>query len=234
LGTGQTRRVGRPGVRVENRIGSTIVGVVKDVRENGHQSAVRPGFYYTGALPQGQRLDYLIVRTLGRPNDLVEPIHRIIARVDPDQPVSAVRTFDEIVDQDVADRQQQMALLASFCGARAAVGVDWDLRRVVVRGQPAKPRARIAHRARRHRRVDDERLVLGRGLLLTGAGVVLGTALAWASTRTLQNLLYGVSTLDPRTFAAVVVCLTVTTLVACYMPARRAAHLDPIVALRDE
>ena len=77
-------------------------------------------------------------------------------------------------------------------------------------------------------------LVLGRGLLLTGASVVLGTALAWASTRTLQNLLYGVSTLDPRTFAAVVVCLTVTTLVACYMPARRAAHLDPIVALRDE
>jgi ABC-type antimicrobial peptide transport system permease subunit len=76
------------------------------------------------------------------------------------------------------------------------------------------------------------RLVVGRGLALTAAGLALGLGLAWALTRTLQNLLYGVAAGDPATFAAVVVLLGIIALAACYVPARRASRLDPIAVLR--
>jgi ABC-type antimicrobial peptide transport system permease subunit len=78
------------------------------------------------------------------------------------------------------------------------------------------------------------RLVLSRGLTLTALGSGAGVALAWASTRALQNLLSGVGAMDPRTFTAVVAWLAATALLACYLPARRAARLDPIAVLRDE
>jgi predicted permease len=96
----------------------TVVGVVKDVRERGYQPDMKPGVYLsfaqtpsTWALPE-----YLVVRASRSPEDVTEPARRIIARVDPDQPVSGVRTMDEIVDLDVADRQQQMVLLGAFAG----------------------------------------------------------------------------------------------------------------------
>jgi putative ABC transport system permease protein len=78
------------------------------------------------------------------------------------------------------------------------------------------------------------RLVVARGLSLTTAGLVLGLGLAWALTRTLENLLYGVGAADPATFAAVVGLLGVIALAACYVPARRAARLDPIAVLRGD
>jgi ABC-type antimicrobial peptide transport system permease subunit len=76
------------------------------------------------------------------------------------------------------------------------------------------------------------RIVVARGLSLTAAGLAIGLALAWALTRTLQNLLYGVSAADPATFGAVVALLGVIALAACYVPARRASRLDPIAVLR--
>jgi putative ABC transport system permease protein len=76
--------------------------------------------------------------------------------------------------------------------------------------------------------------VLGRGLRVMAAGIAIGIASAWASTRALQSLLFGVGSMDLRTFAAVVVCLMATAFAACYLPARRAAHLDPIAVLRDQ
>jgi len=76
------------------------------------------------------------------------------------------------------------------------------------------------------------RMVVARGLVLMGAGLAIGLALAWALTRTLQNLLYGVAAGDPPTFAAVVALLVLIAIVACYVPARRASRLDPIAALR--
>lgn len=210
----------------------TIVGVIRDVREHGYQRAVRPSFYMAPAQSQ-YNVDYLVVRTRGRAEDLAEPIRQIIARVDPEQPVSAIRTMDDIVDHDVADRQEQMMLLASFAGLAlllATIGIYGVLSYAVTQ----QGRALALRMALGATGASVMRLVLGRGLLLTGTGVALGTVLAWASTRTLQNLLYGVGALDPRTFAAVAVCLTASALLACYLPAHRAAHLDPIVVLREE
>jgi predicted permease len=210
----------------------TIVGVVKDVREHGYQQPVRPSFYFTPEQSQSS-VDYLIVRTHHRPEDLVEPIRRIIANVDPDQPVSSVRTMEEIVDLDVADRQQQMVLLGSFAALAlllASIGI-YGVLSFAVTQQSRELGLRIALGATSGSVM---RLVLGRGLTLTALGSGAGVALAWASTRALQNLLYGVGPMDPPTFSAVVACLSGAALLACYMPARRAARLDPIAVLRDE
>ncbi|HZR23052.1 MAG TPA: ABC transporter permease [Vicinamibacterales bacterium] len=210
----------------------TIVGVIKDIRENGYQPALRPAYYFATAQSQ-TTADYLVIRTQGRPEDLTEPVRRIIARVDPDQPVSAIRTLDDIVASDVADREQQMVLLASFAALAlllASVGI-YGVLSFGVAQQSRELGLRIALGASR---VSIMRLVVGRGLTLTVSGIAIGTAIAWAVMRALQSLLYGVATTDLPTFAAVIGCLTATALAACYFPAHRASRLDPIAVLRDE
>jgi putative ABC transport system permease protein len=213
----------------------TIVGVVADVRERGYQLAAKPGIYLsfaqtpdTWALPEN-----LVVRTAGRPQELADAIRRIIARVDPDQPIAAVRTMDDIVDLDVADRQQQMILLGAFAALAlllASIGLYGVLSYAVTQ-RSREFGVRIALGASA---ASVMRMVVARGLLLTGAGLAIGVGLAWAATRAMQNLLYGVSAADPRTFAGVIALLSAIALVACYLPARRAARVDPITALREQ
>jgi ABC-type antimicrobial peptide transport system permease subunit len=210
----------------------TIVGVIKDIRENGFQASPRPGYYFTAAQSTAAP-DYLVARTQGRPEDLAEAVRRIIARVDPDLPVSAVRTMDDIVDSDVADRQQHMVLLASFAALAlllASIGI-YGVVSFAVAQQSRELGLRVALGASRQSVLW---LVLGRGLKLMAAGISVGIAIAWAATRALQSLLFGVGSMDVRTFAAVIACLAATAFAACYLPARRAAHLDPMVVLRDE
>jgi putative ABC transport system permease protein len=211
----------------------TIVGVVKDVRERGHTLATKPLVY----LPYAQRLaslpEYLVVRTSGAPADLVDAIRRMIARVDPDQPISAVRTMDQIVDLDVADRQQQMILLGTFAGLAlllASIGLYGVLSYAVAqRSREIGLRIALGATAGSVMRV-----VVARGLALTAVGLSIGLALAWAATRAMQNVLYGVTAGDPSTYAAVVGLLGAIALFASYLPARRASRMDPIAVLRAE
>ena len=209
----------------------TIVGVVRDVRERGHTLAQKPLVY----LPYVQRFfstpEYLVVRTAGAPGDLVEAIRRVIARVDPDQPISAVRTMEEIVDLDVADRQQQMILLGAFAGLAlllASIGLYGVLSYAVTqRSREIGLRIALGASSR-----SVQRAVVARGLGLTAIGLSIGLALAWAGTRAMQTALYGVSAGDPSTYAAVVGLLAVIALLASYLPARRASRMDPIAVLR--
>jgi predicted permease len=212
----------------------TVVGVVADVRERGYVLSPKPGVYLsfaqtpaTWALPED-----LLVRTTGRPEDLADAVRRTIASVDTDQPVAAVRTMDDILDLDVADRHQQMVLLAAFAALAlllAALGLYGVLAYAVGR-RSREFGLRIALGASR---ASVMRMVVRRGLTLTSAGLAIGIGLAWASTRALQNLLYGVSAADPRTFGGVIVLLAAIAVAACWLPARRAARLDPIAALRE-
>ena len=141
--------------------------------------------------------------------------------------------MDEILELDVADRHQQMMLLGAFAGIAlllASLGLYGVLSYVVLQ-RSRELGLRMALGATAGSVV---RIVVTRGLLLTGAGLAIGLGLAWALTRTLQNLLYGVSAGDPSTFAAVVALLGTIALVASYLPARRASRLDPIAVLRGD
>jgi predicted permease len=211
----------------------TIVGVVKDVRERGHELAMKPGVYVTYAQRLTSVPQYLVVRSTGDPESLAEPLRQIIARVDPDQPVSAVRTMDEIVELDVADRRQQVVLLGAFAALAlllASIGIYGVLSYAVTQ-RSRELGLRIALGASTGSVM---RMVVARGVSLTAVGLVIGLALALAATRTLQNLLYGVGAADPWTFGAVVALLGGIALAACYVPARRAARVDPIEVLRAE
>jgi putative ABC transport system permease protein len=213
----------------------TIVGVVKDLRERGYELAMKPAVYMsfaqtptTWALPE-----FLAVRVRGNPLDIVDALRRSVAAADPDQPIAAVRTMDEILDLDVADRHQQMVLLGSFAALAlllASIGLYGVLSYVVAQ-RSRELGLRMALGATGGAVM---RMVVARGLTLTVTGLMIGLALAFALTRTLQNLLYGVAASDPVTFAAVAGLLGVIALAACYLPARRAARLDPIVVLRAE
>jgi ABC-type antimicrobial peptide transport system permease subunit len=177
--------------------------------------------------------DYLVMRTRGDPAAVAPAARRVIASVDPEQPVSSVRTMDEIVDLNVADRQQQMELLGAFAGLAlllASIGLYGVLSYAVTQ-RSREIGLRMALGASASSVV---RMIVGRGLALTGVGLAIGLATAWAATRAMKNLLYGVGATDPMTFATVALVLGCVALLACWAPARRASRLDPIVVLREE
>jgi len=212
----------------------TIVGVVADVHERGYELAMKPGVYVPiTALDFDWGPDTLVVRTKGDPNALAPAVRRIIASVDPQQPVSELRTMDEIVDLNVADRQQQMTLLGAFAALAlilASIGLYGVLSYAVTqRSREIGIRMALGATA-----ASVIRMIVGRGLALTGIGLAIGLVSAWAATRAMKNLLYGVAATDPLTFGAVAALLGLIALIACYAPARRASRVDPIVVLREE
>jgi putative ABC transport system permease protein len=183
---------------------------------------------WTWALPES-----LVVRAKGRPEDLADPLRRIVSEVDPDQPIAGVRTMNEILELNVADRRQQMVLLGAFAGLAvllASIGL-YGVLAYAVSQRSRELGLRIALGATTGSVM---RMVVARGVSLTAVGLSVGLALAWAGTRTMQNLLFGVAAADPATFAAVVAVLAGVALAACYLPARRAAGVDPIAALRED
>ncbi len=213
----------------------TIVGVVRDIKELGYEFALKPAIYLsfaqtlnTWALPE-----YLAVRMKGNPADIADALRRVVADADPDQPVAAVRTMDEILELDIADRHQQMVLLGAFAGLAlllSSLGLYGVLSYVVLqRSRELGLRMALGATAG-----SVMRMVVARGLTLMAAGLAIGLALAWVLTRTLQNLLYGVAAGDPPTFAAVVALLVLIALAACYLPARRASRVDPMAVLRTD
>jgi len=211
----------------------TIVGIVKDVRERGYELAMKAGVY----LPYAQTLDtwalpeYLVVRTAGEPNDVAPAARRIIGAADPLQPIASVESMDDILDRAVADRQQQMRLLTAFASLAvllASVGLYGVLAYAVAQ-RSREIGLRIALGATGRSVVT---MIVGRGLALTAAGLAIGVAAAWAVTRAMNKLLYGVGATDPATFAAMLAILGGVALVACALPAIRASRTDPVIVLR--
>jgi len=213
----------------------TIAGVVHDVRERGYEPAQKPGVYlsYAQAPDIWSIPEFLIARTSGDPLAVATSARQAIAAVDPEQPISAVRTMDEIVATDVADRRQQATLLGAFAALAlllASVGLYGVLSYAVTQ-RSREIGLRIALGATRR---DVLRLVVARGVALTVVGLVAGSAAAWAATRAMGNLLYGVAPTDPATFGGVVTILTGVGLSACLIPALRATRLSPLEVLREE
>ncbi|HEY1342464.1 MAG TPA: ABC transporter permease [Bryobacteraceae bacterium] len=213
----------------------TIVGVVKDVRERGYELDMKPGVYipYPQFTDTWAQPENMVVRTKGDPQSIAGAVRRAIASVDPEQPVAAVRTMDDILDSDVEDRTEQMTLLGAFAALAlllAAIGLYGSLSYAVTqRSREIGLRMALGASSR-----GVLGMVVGRGLALTGAGLAIGLALAAAGTRSMKTMLYGVDALDPATYAGVSGLLCAIAALACWIPARRAARVDPIVVLREE
>jgi putative ABC transport system permease protein len=211
---------------------SEIVGVVGDVKHNRLNAPVSYEAYAPIAQNPWAYLS-IVVRTKGDSGAMVAAVRKEVRAIDADQPVYGVRSMDEVMGETLAQRRATLALVGVFAGLAlvlAAVGI-YGVMSYAVSQRWHEIGIRIALGAQRG---DIFRLVVGRGMLLIGAGVALGLVGAFGVTRFLRTLLFGVKPHDPLTFAGVAALLVIVALVACWMPARRATRVDPLVALRYE
>ncbi len=210
----------------------TIVGVVADMHFVAFQDSVRPMFYYpyTQAPPDPMTV---LVRTSSDPKALAEPLRQAVWSLDQDQPVYQIETMVEQLKGLMAQQRFMMVLLGAFALLSivlAAVGI-YGVISYSVEQRTHEIGVRVALGAGRH---DVLRLVVGQGMILTVIGIVAGLAAAFALTRFLASMLFEVRPTDPLTFASASLLLTGVAILACYIPARRAAKVDPMVALRYE
>ncbi|HTG17361.1 MAG TPA: FtsX-like permease family protein, partial [Blastocatellia bacterium] len=216
----------------DENVPSKIIGVVRDARYVGLDTAVRPMTYwpYPELVYSGMTL---VVRTEGEPLALAEAVRREVLAIDNDQPIADVRTMEAWVSDSVSKARFSTMLLGIFAGVAlllAAVGI-FGVMSYAVSERTHEIGLRMALGAQTS---DVLALVVRQGMVLALIGVGIGLGAAFVLTRVLASLLYGVSATDPLTFAAIAVLLASVALLACYLPARRAAKVDPMVALRYE
>jgi putative ABC transport system permease protein len=212
----------------------TVVGIVGDVKQSALDVDASDAIYVPAA--QWHWVDHLmslVIRAHGDAAALTPAIRRAIWSVDKDQPIVRIATMDALVERSVADRRFALVLFESFGIAAlvlAAVGIYGVLSgRVAERIREIGVRSALG--ASRHNIV---RLIVREGMALAGVGVVIGLVGAAAASRAIATLLFGVSRLDPATYAGVVALLLGVSAIACSAPAWRAARIDPSVTLRAE
>ena len=175
----------------------------------------------------------MILRTNGNPSSLANPARDAILSIDANVPLSRIRELGEIVDENVAPRRLSVLLLSAFAALAlllSAVGI-YGVMSYMVTQRTQEIGVRIALGAQRG---DVMRLVLQNGMTLLLAGLGIGLAGALALSRFLQSLLFEVKSTDIMTFASVPFLLAAVAFLACYLPARRATLVDPVVALRND
>jgi putative ABC transport system permease protein len=216
----------------QNPIWREIVGIVGHVKHKGLEGESRVQYYIPHSQVQNANMS-LVVRTSGDPASLTGAVRGAISGLDKDLPVFRVKTMEQYVIDSMAQRRFAMTLLGIFASvalALAAVGLYGVLSySITQRSHEIGVRMALGAQVR-----DVLRLVVGQGMLLAMIGVALGSVAAFLLTRLMANLLFGVKAGDPLTFAAIALLLTLVALVACFVPARRATKVDPIVALRYE
>ena len=210
----------------------TIVGVSRDTRRSGLDQPDRPSAF----IPFDQRTPRgitMLIRTSGDPLSLVAPVRDVVRRIDPEQPVSNVRTVDQMIAQSLATRRFIMLLLAVFAAAAtvlAAVGI-YGVMAYAVSRRTREIGVRMALGARAGQVLG---LVVGQALRHAAIGLGAGLLIALLAGRLLQSQLFGVGAHDPLTLGAVAALLAGVALIASWLPARRAARIHPLEALRDE
>ena len=225
------------------QVEAEIVGVVGHIRQWGPggdaRSAIEAQFFYPfmqlpeRLMPMVASGVAVVLRTAGEPAAVLGEVRNAVARHDAREVIYGVQTMEDVLAGALAARRITMMLLGGFAAVAlllAAVGI-YGLISFVVRQRTHEIGIRMALGAQR---TDVMRLVLGEGVKMTLAGVAAGVAAALGLTRWIANQLFGVAPHDPLTFAAVAAILMVVALLACYLPARRAVRLDPMVAVRHE
>jgi putative ABC transport system permease protein len=213
-----------------NHLSGEIVGVVGDVRQHGLTAGLAPHAY--GAWDQWPLDEITVVmRSRGDPTAALAAVRGAVASLDRDLPVYDAFTLESMVDRALGQPRFYVLLLgifASLAVVLAIVGI-YGVIAYTVQQRTREIGIRIALGASRERVV---RMVVQRGLALAAVGIALGTTGAYALTRVLQSLLFGVSARDPITFVGVAALLGAVALVASWLPARRAARVDPLAAMR--
>lgn len=211
-----------------------IIGIVGDVRPNGFRSDITPTIYVPYLHSNWKTTDtHLVVRIHGPPEALFESIRRELLALSPLRPVVGMRTIQQILAKQVTLMRfntQLLSLFAAVALALASVGI-YGLMAFFVSQRTHEIGIRMALGARS---TDVLRSVVGQGLRLALVGLAIGLGAAFVLTRAISSLLYDVSPTDPLTFACTSLLLAGVALLASYIPARRAARIDPMVALRYE
>lgn len=209
-----------------------IVGVVRNIKSSGLKAETEPAYYLPSSQAPLQDM-VLLVRTSNEPTSIAPAIRKAVLSIDPNQPISDVSTLERVVSDNIAQPKLNMILMALFGAIAlilAAVGL-YGLMSYSVTQRTQELGVRIALGAQV---TDVLKLVLGQGMALAFVGEGIGLFGAFVLTRLLQNLLFGVTPTDATIFIVVVGFLTTVALLACYLPARRATKVDPLIALRYE
>jgi predicted permease len=230
--------IGRSFSALDPEFTRTVVGIVGNVRVRGLEQESEPQMYFAAAQAPDRAFVFytpkdLVVRTSGAPGSLVPAVRDIVRRADPEQPISDVQLMTDVVDRETAPRSTQILMLSAFAALAlvlALVGIH-SLLAYVVASRAQEIGVRMALGATPSRVLG---LVLSRSALLAALGVVLGLGGAFVASRSFQAILAGVAAADPSTYGAAGSIVAVVALVGSLGPARRAMHVDPVVAMRQE
>lgn len=210
----------------------TIVGIVGDVSHQGLDDQPDMQVY----VPHNQWTDsymQLVIRTSVEPALLAAAVRNQIREVDANLPVYQIATMKQLISHSMAQRRFTMVLCGVFAGVAllmAAIGI-YGVMAYTVSQRTQELGIRVALGAQSS---DVMKLVIGQGMKLAVSGVAIGLLGAWALTRLMKSLLFGISVTDPLTFGGIALLLTLVALLACWIPARRATKVDPMIALRCE
>jgi len=213
-----------------------VVGIVANVKQKGLDLPAEPGLY-TPYLQDETNHAFagfnLFVRTIGPPTSVAGTVRVLVHSLRPEQPIDVMQTMNDALFRALAPRRLSLVLVGCFAALAlllSAIGI-FGMIAYAVSQRTHEFGVRMALGARRR---DVLQLVLGEGFKIVTAGVFAGIAASFALTRFMRGLLYGVGPNDPLTFAFVAVLFALVALAACYVPARRASHVDPMIALRYE
>ncbi len=210
----------------------TVVGVVADIRQSGLEEEAAPHVYASYKQVNGARTG-LLLRTTVQPESITGSVRAQVRGVDAEMPIYNVNTMSDLLEASSAPRRLNLTLMAGFAGLAlllASVGIYGVIANLVTQ-RTGEIGVRIALGARPR---DVLAIVIGQAMKLAVVGVLVGIAGSLTLTRALTSLLFEVSTTDPAIFVGVALLLAIVALVACWIPARRAMRVDPMIALRYE
>jgi predicted permease len=209
-----------------------VIGVSQDGKYTGLNEEPKP-FVYSPVLQSYSGTTNIIVRSQIEPQKLIGAVRNEVLQLDPNLPISLARTLEERMDLPLLPARITASLLGSF-GVLALVLAGIGIYGVMAYSVSRRTREIAIRAALGAQRTDILKLVMGQGIVLTLIGIVIGLVVAFALTGLMKSLLFGVSASDPLTFTLIVLLLSVVSMLACYIPARRALKIDPGVALKYE